>query len=163
MQASAARDLREKAIFWIGQHSSAENAQFLRELYESTDDVGIKERIVFSLSQMGGRGNADWLLEIAVDPDEPIEVRKKAIFWAGQSGGISIERMTELYERMPDRELKEQMIFALSQRHEDEAVDKLIDIARNEQDRDLRKKAIFWLSQTNDPRVAELLLELIEQ
>ena len=163
MQSSAARDLREKAIFWIGQHSSAENAQFLRELYESTDDVGIKERIVFSLSQMGGRGNADWLLEIAVDPDEPIEVRKKAIFWAGQSSGISIARMTQLYDRMPDRELKEQMIFALSQRSEDEAVDKLIDIARNEQDRDLRKKAIFWLSQTNDPRVAELLLELIEQ
>jgi hypothetical protein len=63
---------------------------------------------------------------------------------------------------MPERELKEQIIFALSQRHEDGAVDWLLEIARTEEDVELRKKAIFWLSQSDDPRVAEFLLELIE-
>ena len=76
--------------------------------------------------------------------------------------GVSVVQMAELYDRMPDREMKEQIIFALSQQGDRAAVDKLMEIARDEQDTDLRKKAIFWLSQSNDPRVAEFLLTIIE-
>ncbi|HEX6809429.1 MAG TPA: HEAT repeat domain-containing protein, partial [Gemmatimonadaceae bacterium] len=57
--------------------------------------------------------------------------------------------------------LKEQVIFALSQRDEREATDKLIDIARHDRNIELRKKAIFWLGQRDDPRVRKLLEELI--
>lgn len=162
MKADADPDLRSNAVFWIGQHEGAENASFLREIYATTDEEAIKERVIFSLAQSGNAESSGWLLEVAGDPDEPIEMRKKALFWAGQSERLSIEQLGELYEGMPERELKEQIIFGLSQRHERAAVDWLLNIARNETDTELRRKAIFWLSQSEDPRVAEFLLELIE-
>ncbi len=91
-----------------------------------------------------------------------MEVRENAIFWAGQSDRTSVDDLGRLYERMPDQQLKEKLIFALSQRDERAAVDRLMDIARNETDPKLRKKAIFWLGQSDDPRVADFLLELID-
>ncbi len=109
----------------------------------------------------GGRENARWLLDRAVDTNEPLQIRKSAIFWAGQSG-VSIDELSSLYDRVADREIKEQLIFTLSQRSEPAAVNKMLDIARNETEPELRKKAIFWLSQSDDPRVVELLMELIE-
>ncbi len=162
MREGADPELRAQAIFWIGQSHGAENAEFLREIYASTDEYEIKEKIIFSLAQLGDEESASWLLDVAANSDEPMEMRKKALFWAGQSHVLSIEEMGELYSRMPERELKEQIIFALSQRHEDEAVDWLLEIARNEEDVELQKKAIFWLGQVDDPRVAEFLLQLIE-
>jgi HEAT repeat protein len=71
--------------------------------------------------------------------------------------------LAALYERTAERELKEQIVFGLSQRDEPEAVDQLIQIARTETDTDLRKKAVFWLGQSDDPRVAEFLMQIISQ
>jgi HEAT repeat protein len=162
MREGADPELRAQAIFWLGQSHAAENADFLREIYESTDEYEIKEKIIFSLAQLGDEESASWLLGVAADVNEPMEMRKKALFWAGQSHVLSIEEMGELYGQMPEREMKEQIIFALSQRHDDAAVDWMLEIARTEEDVELRKKAIFWLSQSDDPRVAEFLLQLIE-
>ena len=64
---------------------------------------------------------------------------------------------------MTDRDIREQLIFAYSQRNEKAAVDKLIDIAKTEKDRELRKKALFWLSQSKDPRVAEVLESILSK
>lgn len=152
-------ELRGKAIFWLGQRS--DNSAFLRDIYERATDPEVKERIIHSVAMSGGAENAAFLLTIAGDDKQSIETRKQAMFWAGQAGVSAVE-MAALYERMPERELKEQIIFTLAQHGGDEAVDKLLEIARSEQDQELRKKAIFWLSQSDDPRVAEFLLEIIE-
>jgi hypothetical protein len=93
---------------------------------------------------------------------EPMEMRKKALFWAGQ-GGTSMDKLTSLYSRMDSREMKDQMIFVFSQRRERAAFDKLMDIAKNDPDREARKKAMFWLGQSRDPRVAEFLSDLINR
>jgi HEAT repeat protein len=156
-------DLREKAIFWLGQRRSAENTQFLRSLYSRLTNEDLKEKILFSLSQQRGAGNEQWLMDIALNPKEDIELRKKALFWAGQSG-VAISEMSTLYNRMNDTEMKEQIIFVLSQRQSDRAaMDKLFDIAKNEKDAELRKKAIFWLGQSRDPRVQQFLMDLINR
>jgi hypothetical protein len=68
-----------------------------------------------------------------------------------------------LYDRIQDREMKEQLIFVFSQRREGPALDKLFAIGRNDPDRELRKKAIFWIGQSRDPRAAQYLQELINQ
>ncbi|MBI4408129.1 MAG: HEAT repeat domain-containing protein, partial [Gemmatimonadetes bacterium] len=146
-------ELREQAIFWLGQHRSEANAEFLRGLYGRLDSPELKEKIFFSLSQMRSAENAKWLLGVAGNEKEPLEARKKALFWASQ-GGATTEDLVGLYDRMQDREMKEQLIFAYSQKRDAAAVDKLMDIARRDPDRELRKKAIFWLGQSNDPRVA---------
>ena len=160
---SESSDLREKAIFWLGQRASSDNTEFLRTLYSRLTDQDLKEKILFSLSQQKGAGNDQWLMNIALNPKEDIELRKKALFWAGQNG-IAIAQLSQLYDRMNDTEMKEQIIFVLSQRQrEPAAIDKMFDIAKNEKDSDLRKKAIFWLGQSRDPRVQQFLIDLINK
>ncbi len=156
----ASDEARERTIFWLGQQRSAENAAFLRGLYAKLTREDLKEKVIFSLSQMGGADNGRWLMDIALNEREPVEMRKKALFWAGQTGG-NLEQLAGLYDRMQNQEMKEQLIFVYSQRHEAAALDQLIRIAKTEQNKELRKKAIFWLGQSHDPRAAQVLLEII--
>lgn len=156
-------ELKEKAIFWIGQHHDPENREFLRQLYGRLRSAELRERVIFAISQGGTEADSRWLMERALDPGESLEMRKKALFWAGQSHRVSTADLVRLYDTMPDLDMKNQLIFVFSQRHEPEVIDKLMDIARNEPNPDLRKKAVFWLGQSNDPRVADFLLELITQ
>jgi len=158
-------DLREKAIFWLGQRRSTDNTEFLRTLYSRLTNQDLKEKVLFSLSQQRGAGNEAWLMNIAVNSKEDIELRKKALFWAGQSG-VAIPELAQLYDRLGsgDTEMKEQIIFVLSQRQSDRAaIDKMFDIAKNEKEPELRKKAIFWLGQSHDPRVQQFLMDLINR
>lgn len=155
-------DLREKTIFWIGQSGGAENEAYLRSLYGRLKEESLREKVLFSVSQAGGAENGRWLLGIAKDVKQPLELRKRALFWAGQ-GDAPVADLTALYGAMPDREMREQLIFVYSQRDETAAVDKLLDIAKRETDVDLRKKALFWLGQSDDPRAAKALQDIIEQ
>lgn len=156
-------DLREKAIFWLGQNRAQENTEFLRGLYSRLTNEDLKEKILFSLSQQKGAGNDRWLMDIALNSRESLELRKKALFWAGQTGMATSEFAT-LYDRMNDTELKDQIIFVLSQRGRDPAaMDKLFAIARTDRNPELRKKAIFWLGQSRDPRAQKFLEDLINR
>jgi len=163
MRGDVSNDLREKAIFWIGQSRSAENAQFLKDLYAKMDNDDLKDKIIFSLSQMGGADNYRWLMDIALNQKEDIEIRKKALFWAGQGHNVDVADLVKLYDSMSDREMKDQLIFVYSQRREDAALDKLFQIGKTDPDRELRKKAIFWIGQSRSPRAAQYLQELINQ
>ncbi|MFL5494560.1 MAG: HEAT repeat domain-containing protein [Gemmatimonadales bacterium] len=155
-------ETREKVIFWIGQSGGAENEAFLRALYGRLKEEGLRNRILFSISQAGGPENGRWLLGIARDGSQPLELRKQALFWAGQ-GGASMTDLAGLYTTMTDRPMREQLIFVYSQRDEPAAVDKLLDIAKRDPDPELRKKALFWLGQSGDPRAAKALQDIIEQ
>jgi HEAT repeat protein len=155
-------EVREKAIFWLGQSGGKENDAFLRTLYGRLKEPNLRERVLFSLSQSGGTENTRWLLDVARDRNQPIELRKQALFWAGQADA-SMTDLAALYGTLTDRELREQLIFVYSQRDEPAAVDKLLDIAKRETDPELRKKALFWLGQSDDPRAAKALQDIIEQ
>jgi len=157
-------ELRKKAVFGLGQRRSPENAQFLKDLFKKVDNDDLKEHIIFSLSQTRDASNYRWMMDIALDENENIEIRKKALFWANQGGSrTDIADLVRLYDSMKDREMKDQLIFVYSQRREDAALDKLFAIGKNDPDRELRKKAIFWIGQSRSPRAAAYLQELINQ
>ena len=156
-------ELREKAIFWLGQKRSPENAEFLKSLFTKVENNELKEKIIFSLSQMGGADNYRWLMDIALNQNEDMEIRKKALSWAGQGRNVDIADLVRLYDSMKDREMREQLIFVYSQRRDEAALDKLFAIGKNDPDRELRKKAIFWIGQSRSPRAAQYLQELINQ
>jgi TolA-binding protein len=160
-RASETQELREQAIFWLGQKRSEENATYLKNLYAKVGNDGLKDKIIFSLSQQRAFGNGEWIMNIALDPKESTAMRKQALFWAGQNGGASIESFASLYDRMTDPEIKEQLIFVFSQKRDPKAVDKLMEIAKSDKDREMRSKAVFWLGQSRDPRVAKFLEDLI--
>lgn len=153
-------DLRGKAIFWLGQRKGTERFDYLRGLYTRLDSEDLKDKVIFAMSQQKDEASMKWLVDLALNSREPMEMRKKALFWAGQSGN-SVASLTSMYDRMREQELKEHMVFVLSQRREQAAVDKLMSIARSDPDRDLRKKAMFWLGQSRDPRVSAFLADII--
>lgn len=160
MRSDAPTSLRENAIFWLGQSGRGENLDFLKSIYRTADQRSLKEKIIFALAQGDRADGQRWLLDVAGNRQEDLDLRKKALFWLGQSGS-SLPELFSLYDKFSERELREQLIFVYSQRHEKAATDKLIEIARSDPDPELRKKALFWLSQSDDPRVAKLLEDII--
>ena len=155
------RELRENAIFWISQNPASGGAEYLMDLYPRLDDDELRERAIFGIAQTESEAGRRWLLERARDTSESMDVRKNALFWVGQTGGLQVGDLRSLYETLDDTEMKEQLIFVASQSNETESVDFLMEVARDEDDIELNKRAIFWLGQSNDPRVAEFLLSLI--
>ena len=162
--AETPESVREQAIFWLGQRRSSENAEFLRSLFdklgksERNDDM--KKKVLFSLSQMRGFGNDRWLLNIALDTAHSEDLRGHALWTAGQAG-IPGSELVSLYDKLTDAEVKEKLIWVLSESRDRAATDKLVDIARKDSDREMRKKAIFWLGQKNDPRIQQILMDIL--
>jgi HEAT repeat protein len=159
----ARKGAREQAIFWLGNRRDTASTSFLKGLYGRLTDKDLKERVLFSIANQRGEGSGEWLINIAMNDRESIELRKQALFWAGNQRAASLADITGMYDRINDKEMKEQIIFVLSQNRAEASVNKLMDIARRETDRDMRSKAIFWLGQSRDPRVVKFLEELINR
>ncbi len=154
-------ELRAKAIFWIGQSDDPESGAYLRSLFGRVKSVELRKKLLFSVSQQDTKESRSWLLTVAKDATQPMEIRKQALFSAGQAGVTSAELGT-LYDGLTDRELKEQLLFVLSQKDDAAAVDRLLLVARKDPDTELRSKALFWLGQSDDPRAAKALQDIIE-
>lgn len=103
------------------------------------------------------------LLRIAKNERISRRTRRQAVFWLGQAAGDAATKgLSDLVDdNSADRDVREQAVFALSQRPKDEGVPALIRIARENKDPELRRKAIFWLGQSDDPRALALFEELL--
>ena len=153
-------DVRRVAVFWLGNDATEEDLEFLRELFGQTGDPELDERILFAVGQSDRPDGAGWLLDVAARGSVSPELRKMAVFWAAEAGAPA-NALGRLYSRTRDREIKERILFGLSQSPQPAAIDRLIEIARTEEDPELRKRAVFWLGNSNDPRAEEVLLELL--
>jgi hypothetical protein len=100
------------------------------------------------------------LARLARDRDVNIETRKQALFWFGQ-GDAPTKDLVRLYDSLDARSLREHFAFVVSQRRDNEAIDKLIDLARTDRDADVRKQAMFWLGQTKDPRAIKFFHDVL--
>ena len=159
-----ATDLREQAVFALGfLDQQGGNGPFLRTLYGRVDGCRLKDKIIQSVAQLDETADQRWLLDRVLDTREPTELRQTALFWRAQKGSAPLGELIALYPKLDSRELKDHYVFVLSQRHERDAVDKMIDLARNDPDREVRRKAMFWLGQSRDPRVARFLEEEISK
>jgi len=94
------------------------------------------------------------------DRDVGPETRKQALFWFGQ-GDAPTKSLVQLYDNLDARSLREHFAFVVSQRHDNEAIDKLIDLARTDRDAEVRKQAMFWLGQTKDPRAIKFFHDVL--
>ena len=102
-------------------------------------------------------------LRIARNSDLPRGTRTQAVFWLGQAAGDAATSNLKdiVVDNSVDREVREQAVFALSQRPRDEGVPALIAVARTNRDPEIRRKALFWLGQSHDPRAIDLFEELL--
>lgn len=156
-------DVKSAAIFWLGQRGETGSSDFLRSHFNRTQDENVRNQILFAISQDQSPENQRWLLELAKDTDQSIETRKQALFWAANQGEVSTEDLITLYRTIEDREMRNQVVFVLSQRDDDAAIGQLIEIARTDEDPEVRKQAVFWLSHSDDPRATDFLEELLSE
>lgn len=79
------REARRQAVFWLSQAAGDSATKGLSEIAESDDvDRDVREHAVFALSQRPRDEGVPALIRIARSNRDP-EVRRKAIFWLGQS------------------------------------------------------------------------------
>ena len=154
--------IRAHAVFSLGQGAEKDPAQirYLQSIYPRATNR-MKEQIFLTMGQKSG--GSDWLLEKARDRNDPIDVREKALFWAGQNEATPTRDLADFYRSADERQLKEHAIFVLSQRNDDAAFNELMRIAQSDTDRSMRAKALFWLGQKDDPRVAKLIADKINK
>ena len=93
--------VRRAAIFALSQGEGASSADFafLRSLFDRVTSERLKDQVLFSVSQREEWDGTRWLLEKARDESQPMEVRRKAVFWAGQGHASVAEIVGALQER----------------------------------------------------------------
>jgi hypothetical protein len=153
------RDLRGSAIIGFQRDMALADAGFLERLYPSLEST-LRDNVLLALSRSDDPRVYHWLTAKALDANESIAMRKQALFWAGQ-GAMPSYDLVALYERLDSPELREHFTFVLSQRRDERAVDKLIDVVNHERDVTVRKQALFWLGQSKDPKAQAYLRDLI--
>jgi len=79
------RKVRRSAVFWLGQAAGDAATKGLTEIVEDgSQDREVRESAVFALSQRPHDEGVPVLIKIAKENKDP-ELRRKAIFWLGQS------------------------------------------------------------------------------
>jgi hypothetical protein len=146
----------------IGQVSTKDAAALLLAVTQ-TNDGKASRNAIFPLTLIDSVEVWRDLMRIARDEGRPRETRRQSVFWLGQlAEGPATQGLDDLVgEAALDRDVREQAIFALSQRPKDEGVPALIKVVKTSKDRELRKKALFWLGQSGDPRALQLIEELL--
>jgi hypothetical protein len=78
-------DVRESAVFWVGQLAGEKVTEELVAIVEDDDeDMEVREAALFALSQWRGRNSTDRLMKIARNNPNP-RLRRSAMFWLSQS------------------------------------------------------------------------------
>lgn len=154
------QDRRGEAIIALSQGGiERDDARFLRDVYPNLDPK-LRDKVFLAVSRSDDPETQRWLLSRVTDASEPMEVRRQALFWAGQ-GDVSTAQLEALYARLDTPELRERYAFVLSQRRDPAAVDALIAMAEHDTDRAVRRRAVFWLGQSHDPRAVAWLKEVL--
>jgi hypothetical protein len=148
----------------LGIVSAHDAADYLVSVAQ-TDKGSIGSKAIFPATIADSAVIWPELLKLARNADVPRNTRSQSVFWLGQAAGdVATRGLNDLVvDNSVDREVREQAVFALSQRPRDEGIPALINVARTNKDPEIRKKALFWLGQSNDPRALDLFEELLSR
>jgi HEAT repeat protein len=164
----ASENVRYEAILSIsrerdGRSISPEEMNYLRGLYGKFESAKLRQAVLTSVSRVETPDNAAFMLNIAKAENENTSIRYTAIQRLSRMGNVSATDIAKLYDVADARSLREQILLALSQRKEPEAIDKLIEVAKKDTDPNIRRTAVSLLARSNNPRAVQLLKELIDK
>jgi len=154
-------DVREQAVFWLGQRGGERGFRYLRELVRGSERRELQKKAVFAISQSDVPAALTELIELARH-HKSSDVRRESIFWLGQKAGEKAAgELRRAVDEDPDDDVREHAVFAISQLPKDRSVPMLIDLVRNHKSPAVREKALFWLAQTGDDRAIDLIEEIL--
>lgn len=150
------------AIFWLSQTDDvADLPEFLIDMMSTTESNEIKEKAIFSLSQINNKEANHELTQLVKDHKDA-EVREKALFWLAQnSPNQAQEAALHLLTIKSQESEQENAVFVLSQLPENQSTAALLKIIKGNYSRNIKKKAIFWLSQSDDNEAISQLEDLL--
>lgn len=146
-----------------GRTVSADDIAYLRSLYTKLETPRLREAVLTSVSRIDTPETAQFLLGVARTETENTSLRATALSRLGRMTVPTLNDIAKLYDVADARTLREQILYALYQRKEPEAVDKMIEIARKDTDPQIRRTAISLLARRNDARAKQVLNELVEK
>ena len=140
-----------------GRQPSAEEVNYVRGLYTKLEAARLREAVLYSVGRVESPENRDFLLSIVKNQNETSSLRASALQRLGRMSVVTVTEIAKLYDVADTRSLRQQILNALSQRKEDEAVDKMIEIGRKDTDPEIRRYAISLLSRSTNPKAVEFI------
>lgn len=155
--------LQDRATQAIALHDDKSVGGILKNLAQKSNPDKVRRTAVFWLGHV--EGELDFLANIIRDDQEPLDIRRQATYGLGVVKGRSaLPTLQTLYTTVTQRELKRQLIYAVSiNENKDAAIDFLIQTASNDPDRELKKQAMFWLGQKAGDRSLKFLSDVLEK
>ena len=148
------REVKESAIFWIGQSDDFNPVPALKRIYAKATTFEIRKKIVFSASQVENEESLAFLKTVALT-DKSNEMRAQAIFWIGQTEEEeALPILREMYAKATSQTVKEKIVFSASQLDTREALEFIVSVAKGDKSQTMRQKAIFWIGQSDDEELA---------
>jgi hypothetical protein len=134
------------AFHWITGVPAADSVAWLQSKLSETNP----DRAILAIALHAGQA-AEQALDQLTAPTQADKVRERAAFWLGNSrGGHGVEVLKRMLANLtndPSPNVREQVVFALSQSKEPAALAILIDAAKNDKTPQVRSKALFWMAQ----------------
>ena len=93
------------------------------------------------------------------------EKRTDALFWIGQSRASNRIALLEDNNKsdMDSSKIRQQVMYALSQTRDPQAITILGNVASTDPDIEVRKQAVFWLGQNRSPEANQALEKLLQK
>jgi hypothetical protein len=144
-------DLQRKAIDYLGVHGSAENRALLAEVYQASDDVDVKRRILRAYMVSGDRAR----VLAAATGESNAELRGEAV---RQLGVMSAhDELWQLYQKESSVDVKRQILQAMFVGGN---ATRLIELAKSERNADLRRTAVRNLGLMRQSATGPALVDL---
>ena len=126
-------DLQKRAIRYMGMNGNGRNRTVLKEIYNSSTDIGVKKSVFQAWLMCGCK---DDVLAAARTEKNP-ELRKEAIRYLGMLGGRS--ELRQLYKEATDADAKEGLLQAMGMAGDAQGLN---EAATTEKDPAVRRHAI---------------------
>jgi HEAT repeat protein len=154
--ANAAKDdahpeVQSRAIQYLGVHGGSENRALLAEVYQTSQNVQVKKRVLRAWMVAGER---DRILAAATGEKDP-DLRAEAIQQLGVMGAH--EELSKLYANEKSADVKKKILQSMFVGGD---ADRLIELAKTEPDAALRRTAVRNLGLMGTKRTGRALVEI---
>jgi HEAT repeats len=157
-------ELREEAVFWLGQVRITESRATIVDLMFGDKNPDLRAHAAFSLAQSSAPDRTELLIRLGRE-DRDADVRGQAWLWLAQTGAPESEAAIFAALRQdPSAGAREEAVFALSELPDERAVRSLVKIVHDAGwDRVIREQALFWLVQSDSDEAYEAIDTLLSK
>jgi hypothetical protein len=143
------------AFYWLSSVPVAESVAWLK----SQAGGPHSETAIMAISLHRG-AVADQVLDDLTATKQPVEVRKRAAFWLGNSRGAhGVTTLKRMLANDPVSDVRDRVVFALSQSKDPGGIPLVLDAARSDKDPHIRGQALFWLAQRAAAQISKTAIQ----